>query len=443
MSVSLRFPTYLSNIIVSKGVGHLEPNWNFSLSNNQLSIKLTWNNVPTESLILSPPPLAATAQNLPNTYTKPYVKENRSFCPPRFQRKYFSGKQEKTNSSSISTSAMSNGPSRAKEVNNSDTDVLHSDSPHSQNNIKDRDIYQNRTPSNEVPCSNESSCSNVSSGSFEAPCSIEVPCSNVAPCSNEDPCKPALLKAPEEINNSGDSVMSSIDNTYLQSFTNGQSLNSSFDSLHSNIHGSPNPTDDEYGDSESESVLENSTYMGSSGNGELSTLEEYTNSVLIDDIETKQSDHVDTNIFDINVQNDFQCSDTTELLNVHESSVPSSAVQDNNVELSPTCLPKKGVSKEDIVKWIADMEKFLRNNERFSPLVDATWSRSERVKYRGLEDDSLSGRPAQFRASDLKSLFDPIGDFCPLSKAYIRKSSTCLMSIWHLVYIHYGLKIED
>ena len=146
MSVSLRFPTYLSNIIVSKGVGHLEPNWNFSLSNNQLSIKLTWNNVPTESLILSPPPLAATAQNLPNTYTKPYVRENRSFCPPRFQRKYFSGKQEKTNSSSISTSAMSNGPSRAKEVNNSDTDVLHSDSPHSQNNINALGKFKSFSP---------------------------------------------------------------------------------------------------------------------------------------------------------------------------------------------------------------------------------------------------------------------------------------------------------
>ncbi len=65
------------------------------------------------------------------------------------------------------------------------------------------------------------------------------------------------------------------------------------------------------------------------------------------------------------------------------------------------------------------------------------------VKYRGLEDDPLSGRPAQFRALDLKSLFDTIGDCCPLSKAYIRKSSTCLMSIWPLVYINYGLKIED
>jgi hypothetical protein len=238
--------------------------------------------------------------------------------------------------------------------------------------------------------------------------------------------------------------MSSIDNTYLQSNVNVQGLNNSFDSLHSNTHLSPNPTDDEYGNSESESMLENSTYMCSSDNSEMSVLMEYnTNSVLIDDTHTESLLQVDTQIFDIKVQNDFQCSHTAESLNANQYSIPSSVVQDSNIELSPPCLPRKGVSKEDVIKWIADMEKFLRNNERFSPLVDATWSRSERVKYRGLEDDPLSGRPAQFRALDLKSLFDTIGDCCPLSKAYIRKSSTCLMSIWPLVYIHYGLKIED
>ena len=50
MSVSLRFPTYLSDIIVSKGIGQLEPDFNFTISNGKLSINLTWNNVPTESL---------------------------------------------------------------------------------------------------------------------------------------------------------------------------------------------------------------------------------------------------------------------------------------------------------------------------------------------------------------------------------------------------------
>ena len=85
MSVSLRFPTYLSDIIVSKGVGHLQPNWNFSLSNGSLSINLTWNNVPTENLILSPPPIATTTHNQVysrNAYVRPYnVRENKSFCP--------------------------------------------------------------------------------------------------------------------------------------------------------------------------------------------------------------------------------------------------------------------------------------------------------------------------------------------------------------------------
>ena len=105
MSVSLRFPTYLSDIIVSKGVGHIQPNWNFSLSNGSLSINLTWNNVPTENLILSPPPLATTTHNQGysrNTYSRPYnVREYRSFCPPRFQRDFMNRKRGETTYTSV------------------------------------------------------------------------------------------------------------------------------------------------------------------------------------------------------------------------------------------------------------------------------------------------------------------------------------------------------
>ena len=51
MSVSLIFPTVLSDIIVAKQIGNHEPKWSFALTNDKLEINLTWENVSNEKLV--------------------------------------------------------------------------------------------------------------------------------------------------------------------------------------------------------------------------------------------------------------------------------------------------------------------------------------------------------------------------------------------------------
>ena len=102
MSASLHFPKYLSDIIISKGVAHIEPEWNFTVSNGKFTLNLVWPNVSTDHLIMSPPPFQAT-QHPPtgyNYYVHPtHVREppirNQSNIPPRFLNKRYKGKSEK------------------------------------------------------------------------------------------------------------------------------------------------------------------------------------------------------------------------------------------------------------------------------------------------------------------------------------------------------------
>ena len=100
MSASLRFPKYLSDLIVSKGIAHIEPEWNFSISNGKLSLNLVWSNVQTDHLLLSPPPLPATKFpsqsgniNVPPTYENKVPVRNCKNLPPRFLKR-FKGKDE-------------------------------------------------------------------------------------------------------------------------------------------------------------------------------------------------------------------------------------------------------------------------------------------------------------------------------------------------------------
>lgn len=95
------FPKYLSDLIIAKGIAHLEPEWNFSISNGKLSLNLTWSNVPTEHVILSPPPMPATRYPLTEFYNNSHrlyssnTNTPRSDIPPRFLNKNVKNKKEK------------------------------------------------------------------------------------------------------------------------------------------------------------------------------------------------------------------------------------------------------------------------------------------------------------------------------------------------------------
>ena len=66
---SLIFPSSLSNVIIAAGVAHLEPEWNFSISNGTIQLNLKWHNANTGNLITMPPKLqvnqSTTSQRMP------------------------------------------------------------------------------------------------------------------------------------------------------------------------------------------------------------------------------------------------------------------------------------------------------------------------------------------------------------------------------------------
>ena len=82
--------------------------------------------------------------------------------------------------------------------------------------------------------------------------------------------------------------------------------------------------------------------------------------------------------------------------------------------------------------------KYLNSQDQFSFLIDATWSKSLKTKFRGFEDDPKTGHSALFRDLQLKQLFYILSKSCPIAKSYLAQHSTSLKGVWKLVFHHFG-----
>ena len=109
----------------------------------------------------------------------------------------------------------------------------------------------------------------------------------------------------------------------------------------------------------------------------------------------------------------------------------------------PPCISDRNQSPEQLSKWVSSMLSFLHNHGRFNTVINSTWSRSEKVQYRGLTDDPISGHLAFRRALDLDGMFHTISQGCPLRKSYLSRQSTSLKDVWSLIYTHYGHKYDS
>ena len=143
MSASLHFPKYISDIIIAKGIAHLEPEWNFSVSNGKFSLSLVWSHVPTEHLILSPPPIPATrcpsyglSNNMSSTNTNNSPVRNYSNIPPRFLNKRYKGRNEKP----VGTSVLPNVYDQSLPVHMGYA---------SRGNVNENDLESNKSPAME------------------------------------------------------------------------------------------------------------------------------------------------------------------------------------------------------------------------------------------------------------------------------------------------------
>ena len=65
---NLVIPSWISNLLIASGVAHTEPNWNASVENGNITLKLEWNHVNTGTVVALPPNAHALS---PPSYVKP------------------------------------------------------------------------------------------------------------------------------------------------------------------------------------------------------------------------------------------------------------------------------------------------------------------------------------------------------------------------------------
>ena len=93
---TLQFPVGISQCILSMGIAHLEPEWNFSITSGKVLLNLTWNQVNTGKLAPGPPPGMAPVQHplKPSYLSSPVYRNNTARnMPPRFNK--FSSRSER------------------------------------------------------------------------------------------------------------------------------------------------------------------------------------------------------------------------------------------------------------------------------------------------------------------------------------------------------------
>ena len=84
---------------------------------------------------------------------------------------------------------------------------------------------------------------------------------------------------------------------------------------------------------------------------------------------------------------------------------------------------------EDFLKRIEGTLEYLNSQERFSFLIDATWSKSIKTEFRGLKDDPTTVHSALFRDLQLKQQFYILSRSCHIAKSYLARHSTSLKCV--------------
>jgi len=78
---SLIIPTWISNLLLTSGVGHTEPNWNASVENGTITLKLEWHHVNTGTIVALPPNVNVTSYPT-NVQSNTYESSDRYYANP-------------------------------------------------------------------------------------------------------------------------------------------------------------------------------------------------------------------------------------------------------------------------------------------------------------------------------------------------------------------------
>ena len=464
MSASLRFPKYLSDLIIAKGIAHLEPEWNFSISNSKLSLNLTWSNVPTEHLILSPPPMPATrhpstnSSNLHRSYTSTTPVRNHSVVPPRFLNKNAKKKNEKPYycsqvSVNVSDQSRPTYPEEMRRENGNE-------------NVPVPDTDHSRPPyPAEMRRENEN---------------VPVPDNVPQLKSSDDDINASSVYSPDVMEKSKEVMTSATADTLRDQIYD---ILTHSDNVHSNsidIHRSDSKaTIDSSSSDDSQSILDNSD------SGEVGNIFDNDSQLSVSDCEIQESQDdtflhqnlvtltsvsspiVESPTVSSDVDFTSMCLDDTmnklspltENINNNDLMYPNSKcdredqldhISENTANVDsgsgppePPCISDRDQSAEQLSKWVSSMMSYLHDHGRFNTVINSTWSRSEKVQNRGLTDDPISGHSALRRALDLDGMLHTISQGCPLRKSFLSRQSRSLKDVWSLIYTHYGHKYDS
>ena len=469
MSASLRFPKYLSDLIIAKGIAHLEPEWNFSISNGKLSLNLTWSNVPTEHLILSPPPMPATRYPLTefnNNSHRLYSSNTntpRSDIPPRFLNKNVKKKNEKPyyrSQVSLNISDQSR-PTYPEEMRRNNVNE----------NVPVPDISVNISDHSRPTYPEEMRTENVNEN-------VPVPDSVPQLKSDDDDISASPAYSPQSPDikvKSKEGVISATADTLRDHISDILTHN---DNEHSNIvdiHRSDSKTT-----IDSSSIDDSQSILNDSDSGEIenvfgndsrlavskSEIQEpqddtflYQNvisltsasspilesptvssdvdlaSTLSNDTANKLSPLTDNMNNIVLIYSNAKCDREDQIDHISENT-PN--VDSGSGPPEPPCISDRDQSPEQLSKWVSSMISYLHDHGRFNTVINSTWSRSKKVQNRGLTDDPVSGHPAFRRALDLEGMFHIISQGCPLKQSFLSGQSKSLKDVWSLIYTHYG-----
>lgn len=446
MSASLRFPKYLSDLIIAKGIAHLEPEWNFSISNSKLSLNLTWSNVPTEHLILSPPPMPATRypstefnSNSHRSYSSNTPSRNPTAIPPRFLNKNAKKKNEKPYYCSQVSVNVSDHPrplypeEMRRENVNENVPV-----PDNVTQLKSSDDDINASPVYSPPSPDIKDKSK------------EVPISATADTLSDE-ISDILTHSDNEQSNSVD-IHRSDSKAIIDSSSSDDSqsiLDNSDSGETGNIFDNdsqPAVSDCEIQESQDDTFLYQNIITLTSVSSAIVESPTVSNdvdfsSMCSDETMNKLSPLAENLNNNDLIYSNSKCDREDQLDHISENT--ANVDSGSGPPPEPPCISDRDQSAEQLSKWVSSMISYLHDHGRFKTVINATWSRSEKVQNRGLTDDPISGHPAFRRALDLDGMLHTISQGCPLRKSFLSRQSTSLKDVWSLIYTHYGHKYDS
>lgn len=101
-------------------------------------------------------------------------------------------------------------------------------------------------------------------------------------------------------------------------------------------------------------------------------------------------------------------------------------------------------TQESLDQWKCDMERWLATDSDFEPFLSGlVWTRTMWAPpFRGLSDDSPSGKSAQQKLWALSAMLSLITKFCPvIAPRAICDRTTSMDNVMQLIYIHFNCKL--